>query len=49
MPAVNVPFYTQFIEDGDFTPNEVTGKAANDMLAALAKASRMYRQARATG
>jgi len=46
MPAVNVPFYTQYIEDDVFSPNEVTIKAANDMLAALAKASRTYRRAR---
>ncbi len=46
MPSVNVPFYTQFVEDGEFSPNDITRKAADDMLKSLAKASRMYGEAR---
>lgn len=31
--AVNIPFFTQFINDqGEFTPNEITLKAADKML-----------------
>lgn len=46
LPAVNIPFFTQFLDDGNFDPNDVTSKAADDMLGSLATAGRMYRQAR---
>jgi NAD(P)H-dependent FMN reductase len=49
-PAVNVPFVRQFVNDeGEFDPNEVTAKATRDMLAALEKAARQYREVRREG
>ncbi len=46
-PAVNVPFVRQFVNDeGEFDPNEVTAKATRDMLAALEKSARQYREVR---
>lgn len=46
-PAVNIPFVSQFMDDdGAFTPNDVTLKAANDLLASLAAASRRSWQQR---
>lgn len=36
--AVNIPFFTQFINDeGKFEPNEISEKAANNMLRELAR------------
>ena len=43
--AVNVPFFTQFIEDGELRPNEVMNAAADAMLAELLRVTRLLRPA----
>ncbi len=45
-PAVNIPFFGQYLKEGQFEPNDVTMKAAADMLTRLEGEARRSLQLR---